>query len=241
MVQEPIERRSEFRFPVVVPIEYFLPDDSSIVSYSLNLSKKGTFISSDDHHLSIGSGFSVRLTVPLDQESSKIFRTEGTVVWNRLQLFKSRRNGMGVKFIEPLPEAVLLNALAYYCSRLVKEVKAKDLLGESIEKLESELEEAKTLATLGRYVEKILFELSDPILTLSGKLETLKTKMHGHKRMLEEHGEAKEKVMGMIAEIDNCCREINQILKDYKIISELAHIKTDDREALERELNRYNR
>jgi signal transduction histidine kinase len=181
------------------------------------------------------------LTVPLDQESSKILRTEGTVAWNRLQLYKSRRNGMGVKFIEPLPEAVLLSALASYCSRLVKEVEAKDVLGESIEKLESELEEAKTLATLGRYVEKILFELSNPILTLSGKLETLKTKMHTHKRMLEEHGETEEKVMGMIVEIDNFCREIDQMLKDYKIISELAHIKGDDRKALERKLKRYNR
>lgn len=240
MTQEPVDRRYQFRFPIVVPIEYFLPDDSSIVSYSLNLSKKGAFISSDDHHLSIGSKFSMQLTIPVDQESSKIFRTEGTVVWNRLQVFKSRRNGMGVKFIEPLPESVLFNALASYCSRLAKEVEGKEVLGGRIHKLESGLEEAKRLAALGRYVEKILYELSNPILTLSGRLETIKTKMHTHKRMLEEHGEAKEKLMEMIAEIDNSCREVDQILKDYKIIFELAHIRGDDRETLERKLKRDN-
>jgi len=48
MMQESAERRSEFRFPIVLPAEYFKPDDSGILSYSLDLSKMGTFISSDD-------------------------------------------------------------------------------------------------------------------------------------------------------------------------------------------------
>jgi hypothetical protein len=48
MMREPVERRSEFRFPVVVPVEYFKSDDSGILSYALDLSKNGTFISSDD-------------------------------------------------------------------------------------------------------------------------------------------------------------------------------------------------
>ena len=40
MMQEVAEKRSEFRFPVVVPAEYFRPDDSGILSYSLDLSVK---------------------------------------------------------------------------------------------------------------------------------------------------------------------------------------------------------
>jgi len=237
MIQDS-ERRSEFRFPAVVPVEYFPRDDSGILSYTLDISKNGTFISSDDHPISIGGRFGMHFTIPVDQESSKIFRTEGTVAWNRIQPFKSKRNGMGVKFIEPLPETVLLNASAYYIRKLVKETEAKKILGERVEKLESELEEAKRLATLGRYVQKILFDLSNPILALSGKLETIRMKMHTHKRMLEGHGESKEEDRGIIAEIDNCCREVDQILKDYKIISELAHIRGDDRETLERKLKK---
>ncbi len=240
MIRESVERRSEFRFPVVVPVEYHLPDHSSILSYTLDLTKNGAFISSDDHPMHIGSRFGMQFTIPVDQESSRIFRAEGTAVWNRIQPFKSKRNGMGVRFIEPPPETVLLNALAHSVKKLVKETEVKEVLEERAEKLESELEESKRLATLGRYVQKILFELSNPILTLSGKLETIKTKMHTHKRMLEEHGETKEEVIGMIAEIDNCCGEVDQILKDYKVISELAHIRGGDRETLERKLKRYN-
>ncbi len=145
MMQESAERRSEFRFPVVGPVEYFKPDDSGILSYALDLSKNGTFISSDDPP-ALGSRLRIRLTIPVDDESSKIFRTEGTVAWNRIQLFKSRSNGMGVRFIEPLPEDVLLYALADNVRKLMKETEAKGLLEERLEKLESELEETKRLA-----------------------------------------------------------------------------------------------
>jgi len=138
MMQEPVERRSEFRFPVVGPVEYFKPDDSDILSYVLDLSKNGTFISSDDPPV-LGSRLGIHLTIPVDYESSKIFRTEGTVAWNKIRPFKSKSNGMGVKFIEPLPEDVLLYALADNVRRLMKESEAKGLLEGRVEKLESEL------------------------------------------------------------------------------------------------------
>ena len=136
MMQEPVERRSEFRFPVVGPVEYFPPNHSGILSYVLDLSKSGTFISSDDPPV-LGSRLGIHLTIPVDYESSKIFRTQGTVAWNRIRPFKS--NGMGVQFLEPLPEDVLLYALADNVRRLMKESEAKGLLEERVEKVESEL------------------------------------------------------------------------------------------------------
>ena len=169
MMQESVERRSDLRFPVVVPVEYFPPDHSGILSYALDLSKNGTFISSDNHPLGIGTRFGMNLNLPFDQESFRIFRTECTVAWNRMQPFKSKTNGMGVHFIEPLPESQLLNALADNVQKLMRETEAKRLLEERVEKLESELERVKRLVPLGRCAEKILFELSSPILTLSGK------------------------------------------------------------------------
>ena len=176
MIQELAEKRTEFRFPVVLPVEYFNPEDSGISSYSLDLSKSGTFISSDVP-LSIGSRFGINLTIPFNDESSKILRTEGTVVWDNVQPFKSKRNGMGVQFIEPLPESLLLKALANNIKKLIKETESKKALERRIEKLESELEEGKRLATLGQCTEKILFDVSNPILTLSGKLEIINQRL----------------------------------------------------------------
>ena len=241
MIQELAEKRSEFRFPVVVPVEYFKPEDPGISSYSLDLSKSGTFISSDVP-LSIGSRFGMNLTIPFNDESSKIFRTEGTVVWDKIQPFQSKRNGMGVQFIEPLPENLLLKALANNIKKLIKETESKKALERRVEKLESELEETKRLATLGRCAEKILFDVSNPILTLSGKLEIIKSKMLEHRKMLEGHGEInQEECKKHIKEFNDYCKKIDQILKDYKIISELAHIVGDDRETLERRLmQRYH-
>jgi len=239
-MQQSVERRSESRFPIVVPVEYFRPDDSAILSYALDLSKNGTFISSDDP-LSTGSRFGMDLTIPFDYESSKVFRTEATVTWNKIQPFKSKGNGMGVRFVEPLPEDLLLNALAHSYRKLIKETEAKRLLEDRVEKLESELEDAERLGALGRCAEKILFEVSNPILTLSGKLETIKIKMRKHKRMLEGHGEAnKEEFKRIITEFNSCRKEIDQILNEYKVISELAKIVEDDGETLERKLQRYN-
>ena len=240
MMKESVDKRTEFRFPVVLPVEYFKPEDSGISSYSLDLSKSGTFISSDVP-LSIGSRFGINLTIPFTDESSKILRTEGTVVWDNVQPFKSKRNGMGVQFVEPLPESLLLKALANNIKKLIKETESKKALEIRVEKLESELEETKRLATLGRCTEKILFDVSNPILTLSGKLEIIKSKMLEHKKMLEEHDEInQEECKKHIKEFNDYCKKIDRILKDYKIISELAHIVGEDRQTLERKLKRYN-
>ena len=241
MIQELAEKRTEFRFPVVLPVEYFKPEDSGISSYSLDLSKSGTFISSDVP-LSIGSKFGINLTIPFNDESSKILRTEGTVVWDNVQPFKSKRNGMGVQFIEPLPESLLLKALANNIKKLIKETESKKALERRVEKLESELEEAKRLATLGRCTEKILFDVSNPILTLSGKLEIIKSKMLEYTKMLEDNDEInQEECKKHIKEFNDCCKKIDQILNEYKIISDLAHIVGDDREGIEKRLlQRYH-
>jgi signal transduction histidine kinase len=241
MNEVPVERRSEFRFPVVVPVEYFRPSEEGVMSYSSDLTKKGTFVTSDDP-LSVGTSFSMDLTIPINHEASKIHTTKGAVVWNRILPFKSKRNGMGVKFMEPLPEGLLLRALAHNVKKLMKERDAKKTLEERVEHLESELESAQRLATLGRFVEKILFDLSNPILTVSGKLELIRAKMHRHKRAFEEQDTiAKEEFRSIVTGIDNDCREIDETLKGYRIISELAQIVEDDRESLEKKLKRkYN-
>lgn len=241
MMQEAVERRSEFRFPFVVPVEYFPPEGSGVLTYALDLSKSGTFISSDNHPLSIGTTFSIHLNMPVDKEIFKIFRTQGTVVWNRMQPFKSKRNGMGVRFVGPLPENLILNVLASNVKKLIKETEAKETLEVRVKKLESELGKVERLVALGRSAEKILFELSNPILTLSGNLEMIKTSLHEHKKMLEERkGTNKEELKKMITEFDKSCDQINKILKNYKIISELVRIVRDDGESLDRKLQRYN-
>ena len=238
MIPVAVERRSEFRFPIVLPVEYFKPDESGILSYSSDLTKRGTFISSDDP-LSTGTRFGMNLTIPFNREASKVHLTEGTVMWNRAQPFKSKRNGMGVKFVEPLPERLLLRALAYNVKELMKEREAKKVLEERVGKLEAELEAVERLATLGRFVEKILFDLSNPILTISGKLELIKAKLDKHKRTFEEHEViTKEEFRNIITELDNDCSEVDQILKGYTIIAELAQIVEDDRDTLEKKLKK---
>ena len=238
MTQVLVERRSEFRFPVVVPVEYFWPSEEGVMSYSSDLTKKGTFVTSDDP-LSIGTSFSMDLTIPINDEASKIHKTEGAVVWSRVLPFKSKRNGMGVKFMEPLPEGLLLRAVAHNVKKLMKERDAKKFLEERVEQLESELESAQRLAVLGRFVEKILFDLSNPILTISGKLELIRAKMDRHKRAFEEQETiTKDEFRSIVTGIDNDCRDIDETLKGYKIISELAQIVEDDRESLEKKLRR---
>jgi len=238
MIPVAVERRSEFRFPIVLPVEYFKPDESGILSYSSDLTKRGTFISSDDQ-LSTGTRFGMNLTIPFNREASKVHLTEGTVMWNRAQPFKSKRNGMGVKFVEPLPERLLLRALAYNVKELMKEREAKKVLEERVDKLEAELEAVERLATLGRFVEKILFDLSNPILTISGKLELIKAKLDKHKRTFEDQEQInKEEFKNIVTELDNDCSEVDQILKGYKIIAELAQIVEDDRDTLEKKLKK---
>lgn len=61
--------------------------------------------------------------------------------------------------------------------------------------------------------------------------------MHKHKRMLQEHEETnKIEFKKIITEFDNSYKKIDKIIKDYKIISELAKIAGDDRETLEKRL-----
>ena len=65
--------------------------------------------------------------------------------------------------------------------------------------------------------------------------------MKKHKIKLEEHEEInKEEFKKIVLELDDNCKEVDQILEDYKIISELSHIVSYDRETLERTLERYH-
>lgn len=236
MAQSSGERRSDFRFPSVIPVEYFRPDGSSIASYSLDLSKKGMFISADEP-LEIGSQCPIRLIVPIDDESSKFFEIKGAVRWNKILPFKSNRAGMGIQFFEPLPENILLNALADTTKKLTRETEVKKQLEEKIEQLEQELKETERLAALGRFLEKIIFELTNPILTLSGTLEVIREKMYAHKRRLEEHEETNKEELTKIAdEFETYCKTIDRIVKDYKMITELEQIAGYKGEELEKKL-----
>jgi hypothetical protein len=63
--------------------------------------------------------------------------------------------------------------------------------------------------------------------------------MHRHKTAFEEQDTiTKEEFSSIVAGIDNDCKEIDETLKGYKIISELAQIVEDDRESLEKKLKR---
>ena len=240
MDQGSLERRSEFRFPLMLPVEYFSPNQSSVLSYSLDLAKSGTFISSDDP-FSIGSRFNMHFTIPIDKKSSKIFRTEGTVTWSKAQFFRSKNNGMGVRFEHQLPEMLLLHALTVDVRKLIRENEGKKVLEERLDRLESELEGVKSLAALGSGVEKVLFELANPILTLSGKMELIENKMLQHKRLFEENETSRDEKLEQAADdFDYCFKEIDHILSDYRRISELARIGGDERETLEEKLKRYH-
>jgi len=239
MMQEFAERRSQFRFPVVLPVEYVKCNGSSISSYSLDINKYGAFVSSDDP-LDIGSQCGMRLTVPINHESSTIFQTEGEVAWNKTQPFKSKRNGMGIQFSEPLPENILLNALADTTKKLTRETEAKRNLETKLEQLEEELDESKRLAGLGRCIEKILLDLSNPILALTGKLELIKNKLNEQKKLLEQHEcNHKDELQRIIQEFDLYYDNIEQMLKDYRVVSELIHLVGSDSSTIEKKLQEY--
>lgn len=240
MIQNIVDKRSEFRFPVAVPVEYFNNDDYSIASYSLDLSRHGTFISSDNPY-AIGNSLSMNLSIPVDSNISEILRTRGSVTWNRLQPFKSIKNGMGVRFLEPLREELLLNSLSSHVMRLVKDSEAKKLLEERVEKFESELKDAEKWAEIGHCTEKILFDISNPLTTLTGKLGLIKEKMHVHRLMLEENcGTNCSKLKGITDVFDDCYNDIIQIVNDYSSISRLIRIMGDEKKDLEDKLKEYN-
>lgn len=230
------ERRSDFRFPIVMPVDYFRADHSGVSSYTLDLSNGGAFISADDP-LEKGSLCGIRLTVPVGPESSRVFKTGGTIIWSKILLFKSKRNGMGVQFLEPLPDNIFLNALGDTARKVTREIEARKSLEEKLEHLQWELEEAKRLTALGSFAEKILFEVTNPILTLSETLELFREKLHTPQRRLEEHPEKHRKELidgaGMLAE---CCTTIDWIVKKYQVISDLAHIAGYSGEKLEKHL-----
>ena len=236
MSQDVTDKRSGFRFPAVVPVEYFKTDDTGILTYALNLCKNGTFISSDIP-VHTGNDLSLELNIP-SNGYSKIFKTKGTVVWERIQPFRSRENGMGVRFADPLPEDILLNALADSTKKLIKQSKAKKALEEKVVKLEYELKELKELANLGRYTEKILFEMSNPILALSGRLETIKEKIgEYYKRVLKGHEKInKKEYKKIVTALESCYNSIVEILDGYNVISELLQMVGDESETIERRL-----
>lgn len=239
MLQE-AEKRSEFRFPVVIPVEYFKPNNSAISSYSLDLNSGGAFISSDEP-FERGSLFKVHFTIPFDPESSKIFRTEGAVIWNKVHPFRSRRNGMGIRFAEKLSKDMLLSALADNERKLATEIQAKRILEERVKAMESKLENAGRLAALGQCAEKILLKIANPILALSGRLESVKTSMNNQIRTLEADGSADSHPWkGMVDEFDEHCNEIDRILNDYRVISNLAHIAGDNGDTFEKKLSEYD-
>jgi DNA-directed RNA polymerase subunit H (RpoH/RPB5) len=63
--------------------------------------------------------------------------------------------------------------------------------------------------------------------------------MDKHKKTFEEHDViTKEEFKNIVTELDNDCSEVEQILKGYKIISELAQIVEDDRDTLEKKLKK---
>ena len=213
-MQESVERRSEFRFPVVVPVEYFKPDDSRIFSYALDLSKGGTFIYSDDP-LGMGGRFGLDLTIPVDYESSKIFGTEGTVAWNKVQPFKSESNGMGVKFIEPLPESLLLNALAHNYRKLIKETKELKKSRENLRNLSSYLqsvrEQERTLIA-----GEILDDLGQSLTALKIDISWLAKKLPKDQKPLLEKLEAMSKLTGAtLKTVQRISTELRPSLLDH--------------------------
>jgi len=237
MIQNIVDKRSEFRFPVAVPVEYFNNDGYSIASYSLDLSRHGTFISSDNPY-AIGNSLSMNLNIPVDSNISETLRAQGTVTWNRLQPFKSIKNGMGVRFLEPLAEELLLNSLSSNVMRLVKDSEAKKLLEEKVEKLESELEDAERSAIIGRCTEKILFDISNPLIAMSGHLELIRDRMEKQIRVIAEKCKGNG-LKNVTMECEMCLNDINSMLKDYTSISELIRITGDDRKDLEEKLKEY--
>jgi len=231
-----LDNRTEFRFPVVVPVEYF-NDDFGIISYAMDLSRNGTFISSDDP-LGVGNHFAMNLTIPVNDNSSEILRSEGIIAWQRVQPFKSSRNGMGVRFSEPLSEALLLNALSSSVRRLAKESEAKKQLDQRVQELESELEDAERWAIIGRCTEKILFDISNPLIAMSGHLELIRERMQEHITVIEEKCKGNG-LKNIIVDCNSCLNDINSMLKDYTSISELIRITGDDRKDLEEKMKEY--
>jgi hypothetical protein len=109
-----------------------------------------------------------------------------------------------------------------------------------MDKLESEVEELRSWAALGNNVAKTLFELANPILILSGKLELISRKMHVYERMMRVQRGHSDELKRTMTEFEKCRQEVDDMLREYKSISVLAQIGGDERETLERKLERYH-
>jgi len=235
-LEQNIDKRSEFRFPVVIPVEYFNNGDPGTISYAVDISKNGTFISSDEP-LEIGRHLKMNLSIPVNTVSSEVLKTEGEVVWQRIQPFKSLKNGMGVRFSDPLPEGSLLNTLSSSVRRLVKEKEAKKELEEQMKRLEFELEDIKRLADIGRYTEKLLQDISNPLISMYGRFELIRNRITNYAKVIEEKCMGNNNGLKSIkADCEMCLKDINCMLDDYKSISELIRVTGDDRKDLEEEL-----
>lgn len=236
-LEQNTDKRSEFRFPVVIPVEYFNNGELGIVTYAVDISKNGTFISSDEP-LEIGHRIDMNFSMPVNNYASEIVKTSGEVVWQRLQPFKSAKNGMGVHFSEPIPETMLLNTLSSNVRRLVKEKEAKKELEERVNRLESELEDMKRLADLGRYTEKLLQNITNPLISLYGRFELIKNRIGNYLKVIEETCAEHNNngLRSLKTDCEMCLKDINSMLDDYRSISELIHVTGDDRKDLEDEL-----
>lgn len=236
-MEQNIDKRSEFRFPVIIPVEYFNNGDPGTISYALDISKNGTFISSDEP-LEIGHHVNMNLSIPLNTVLSEVLKTEGEVVWQRVQPFKSLKNGMGIYFPEPLPEGNLLNILSASVRRLVKEKEAKKELEEQVKRLEFELEDIKRFADIGRYTEKLLHDISNPLISMYGRFELIRNRITNYVKVIEEKCNGNNNGLRSIkADCEMCLKDINSMLDDYRSISELIRVTGDDRKDLEDELN----
>ena len=238
------EKRSEFRFPVAIPIEYFNHGNLGTVSYCLDISRSGAFISSDPP-LEVGKKFPINLTIPVNMTSSKIIRTEGAVTWKKLKPYKSVRNGMGIKFVEKLPENLLLDALTFNVQRLVKENNQRKKLEKRLEELELSLYKAKIWSALGERVEKIMVDISNPLTGLCKNLGLIKDKIQLCKNRIERQSGNKDKeaacLKNIMDELGNSSQDISSILADYNLILELINISSEKGSGeIDEELIGYN-
>ncbi|MBN1227155.1 MAG: PilZ domain-containing protein [Deltaproteobacteria bacterium] len=229
MLENISEKRSEFRFPVAIPVEYFNHGNLGTVSYCLDISRAGAFISSDSP-LEVGNEFPINLTIPVNSNSSKIIQNEGAVTWKKLKPYKSVRNGMGVKFVEKLSEKVLLDALTFNVQRLVKESNQRRKLEKRLEELELRLYKAKMWSVFGGRVEKIMADIAIPLTNLCKDLVFIKEKIRLCKNRMEEERRNKGKnaacLKEIIGELDNSSKDVSSILGDYNLILELININS---------------
>ena len=134
----------------------------------------------------------------------------------------------------------MLNALSSSVRRLVKETEAKKQLEEQVKKLESEMEDAERWAVIGRCTEKILLDISNPLIAMSGRFELIRERMRTHIKLIAEKCKGDNNgLKSLTMECEMCLNDINAMLNDYNAISELIRMTGDDRKDLEEKLKEY--